>query len=125
MVRLHIAGTSSATIISGTRMRKTTAEKVTADLTSIVDFADNIRSIQNAYQRSKDGDKSVSDFIASVNAEKDKELKDAMTAAITAIGKIPEPFAKNATGQATKDAINAVTKVSDLLSEASKILTEN
>ena len=94
-------------------------------LNSIVDFADNIRSIRNAYQGSKDGDKSVSDFIASVNAEKDKELKDAMTAAITAIGKIPEPFAKNATGQATKDAINAVTKVSDLLSEASKILTEN
>lgn len=94
-------------------------------LNSIVDFADNIRSIQNAYQGSKDGDKSVSDFIASVNAEKDKELKDAITAAITAIGKIPEPFAKNATGQATKDAINAVTKVSDLLSEASKILTEN
>ena len=94
-------------------------------LNSIVDFADNIRSIQNAYQGSKDGDKSVSDFIASVNADKDKELKDAMTAAITAIGKIPEPFAKNATGQATKDAINAVTKVSDLLSEASKILTEN
>ena len=94
-------------------------------LNSIVDFADNIRSIQNAYQGSKDGDMSVSDFIASVNADKDKELKDAMTAAITAIGKIPEPFAKNATGQATKDAINAVTKVSDLLSEASKILTEN
>ena len=94
-------------------------------LNSIVDFADNIRSIQNAYQGSKDGDKSVSDFIASVNADKDKELKDAITAAITAIGKIPEPFAKNATGQATKDAINAVTKVSDLLSQASKILTEN
>ena len=94
-------------------------------LNSIVDFADNIRSIQNAYQGSKDGDKSVSDFIASVNAEKDKELKDAITAAITAIGKIPEPFAEYATGQATKDAINAVTKVSDLLSEASKILTEN
>ena len=94
-------------------------------LNSIVDFADNIRSIQNAYQGSKDGDKSVSDFIASVNAEKDKELKDAITAAITAIGKIPEPFAKYATEQVTKDAINAVTKVSDLLSEASKILTEN
>ena len=96
-------------------------------LNSIVDFADNIRSIRNAYQGSKDGDKSVSDFIASVNAEKDRELKDAITAAITAIGKIDEPFAKNATeqAQATKDAINAVTKVSDLLSEASKILTEN
>ena len=94
-------------------------------LNSIVDFADNIRSIQNAYQGSKDGDKSVSDFIASVNAEKDKELKNAITAAITAIGKIPEPFKTSATGQATKDAINAVTKVSDLLSEASKILTEN
>ena len=94
-------------------------------LNSIVDFADNIRSIQNAYQGSKEGDKSVSDFIASVNAEKDKELKNAITAAITAIGKIPEPFKTSAIEQATKDAINAVTKVSDLLSEASKILTEN
>ena len=94
-------------------------------LNSIVDFADNIRSIQNAYQGSKDGDMSVSDFIASVNSEKDKELKDAITAAITAIGKIPEPFKTSATEQATKDAINAVTRVSDLLSEASKILTEN
>lgn len=94
-------------------------------LNSTVDFADNIRSIQNAYQGSNDGDKSVSDYIASVSADKDKAIKDAIAAAITAIEKIPEPFAKNATGQTTKDAITAVSEVSSSLSEAAKILTEN
>ena len=94
-------------------------------LNSTVDFADNIRSIQNAYQGSNDGDKSVSDYIASVSADKDKAVKDAIAAAITAIEKIPEPFAKNATGQTTKDAITAVSEVSSSLSEAAKILTEN
>ena len=94
-------------------------------LNSTVDFADNIRSIKNAYEGSNDGDKSVSDFIASVNAEKDKAVKDAITSAISAIEEIPEPFAKNATSQTTKNAIDAVAKVSNALSEASKILTEN
>ena len=94
-------------------------------LNSIVDFADNIRSIKNAYEGSNDGDKSVSDFIASVNAEKDKAVKDAIAAAITSIKKIPEPFAKNATSQTTKDAIAAVAKVSNTLSEAANVLNEN
>lgn len=94
-------------------------------LNSIVDFADNIRSIKNAYEGSNDGDKSVSDFIASVNAEKDKAVKDAIAAAITSIEKIPEPFAKNATSQTTKDAIAAVAKVSNTLSEAANVLNEN
>lgn len=94
-------------------------------LNSTVDFADNIRSIQNAYEGSNDGDKSVSDYIASVDADKDKALKDAIDAAITAIENIPEPFAKNATGQATKDAITAVAEVSNSLSEVARVLNEN
>ena len=94
-------------------------------LNSTVDFADNIRSIQNAYEGSNDGDKSVSDYIASVDADKDKALKDAIDAAITAIENIPEPFAKKATGQATKDAITAVAEVSNSLSEVARVLNEN
>ena len=94
-------------------------------LNSTVDFADNIRSIQNAYEGSNDGDKSVSDYIASVDADKDNALKDAIDAAITAIENIPEPFAKNATGQATKDAITAVAEVSNSLSEVARVLNEN
>lgn len=94
-------------------------------LNSIKDFADNIRSIQNAYEGSEDGDKAVSDYIASVDQTADKAVCDAIVAAIAAIEKMPEPFAKHATEQTSKDAIKAVSDLSSALSEAAKILTEN
>ncbi len=76
-------------------------------LNSIEDFADNIRSIENAYTGSLAGDASVSDYIKSVNAELDSRVRAAITAAIAAIELIPEPFAKNATGQLAGKAVEA------------------
>ena len=62
---------------------------------------------------------------ATTETSQDKAVKDAIAAAITSIEKIPEPFAKNATSQTTKDAIAAVAKVSNTLSEAANVLNEN
>ena len=76
-------------------------------LNSIEDFADNIRSIENAYTGSLAGDASVSDYIKSVNADLDSRVRAAITAAIAAIELIPEPFAKNATGQPAGKAVEA------------------
>ncbi len=76
-------------------------------LNSIEDFADNIRSIENAYTGSLAGDASVSDYIKSVNADLDSRVRAAITAAIAAIELIPEPFAKNATGQLAGKAVEA------------------
>ncbi len=76
-------------------------------LNSIEDFADNIRSIENAYTGSLAGDASVSDYINSVNADLDSRVRAAITAAIAAIELIPEPFAKNATGQLAGKAVEA------------------
>lgn len=67
-------------------------------LNSIEDFADNIRSVRNAYLGSRSGDASVSDYVKSVNPDADAEVRAAIEAAIAAIERIPEPFAKNATG---------------------------
>ena len=76
-------------------------------LNSIEDFADNIRSIENAYTGSLAGDASVSDYIKSVNADLDSRVRAAITAAIAAIELIPDPFAKNATGQLAGKAVEA------------------
>lgn len=76
-------------------------------LNSIEDFDDNIRSIENAYTGSLAGDASVSDYIKSVNADLDSRVRAAITAAIAAIELIPEPFAKNATGQLAGKAVEA------------------
>ncbi|MDE6230298.1 MAG: hypothetical protein K2M37_01605 [Muribaculaceae bacterium] len=76
-------------------------------LNSIEDFADNIRSVRNAYLGSRSGDASVSDYVRSVNAEADKQVREAIENAIKAIELIPEPFAKNAAGSLSEAAMNA------------------
>ncbi|MCM1005809.1 MAG: hypothetical protein NC402_05880 [Prevotella sp.] len=76
-------------------------------LNSIEDFADNIRSIKNAYCGSRSGDACVSDYIKSVDAAVDAKVRKAIDDAITAIELIPEPFAKNATGALSAAAVEA------------------
>lgn len=77
-------------------------------LNSIEDFVDNIRSIRNSYCGSNNGDASISDYIRSRNAELDTRMRKAIDDAITAIQAIPEPFALNATGAASKNAVTVV-----------------
>lgn len=94
-------------------------------LNSITDFADNILSIRNAYEGSNDGDKSVSDFIASVEPDTDREVKEAIENAITAIRKIQEPFAKNATSAEAQAAVKAVgTDLVNALEKAAQTLSK-
>ncbi|MDE6270873.1 MAG: hypothetical protein K2M12_08505 [Muribaculaceae bacterium] len=76
-------------------------------LNSIEDFADNIRSVRNAYLGSRPGDASVSDYVKGVNPAVDTEVRQAIEAAIAAIELIPEPFAKNATGALSENAMRA------------------
>ncbi len=76
-------------------------------LNSIEDFADNIRSVRNAYLGSRQGDASVSDYVKSVNPTADSEVRQAIENAIAAIVLIPEPFAKNATGAQGEAAMKA------------------
>lgn len=90
-------------------------------LNSIVDFTDNIISIQNAYQGSNAGDASISDYIKHIDPALDEEMRTAINNAITAIKKIPEPFAKTATTNA--DAKAAVTIVgTDLVKVLEKVM---
>lgn len=86
-------------------------------LNSIEDFQDNIRSVQHAYCGSKSSDASLSDYIKSQNSNLDTRVRNAIENAITVIGTIPEPFAKNATGGEAANAIEACNELQTILNE--------
>ena len=93
-------------------------------LNSIEDFADNIRSIKNAYCGSVSGDASVSDYIKSIDATVDNNVRKCIDDAIAAIELIPEPFAKNAAGSVTEAAVKAAGEtLVEALEEANAIIS--
>lgn len=84
-------------------------------LNSIEDFANNIISIQNAYQGSNEGDASVSDYIKSIDSELDNTLRQQLAEAYNLIKSIPEPFTK--TAQTNENAAKAVEFVGTTIVE--------
>lgn len=95
-------------------------------LNSIEDFADNIRSIKNAYLGSNSGDASVSDYVKSVNPDADAAVRNAIDNAISEIEAVPEPFAKNATGALAETAMKAAgDHLVECLENANSIITRN
>lgn len=92
-------------------------------LNSIEDFVDNIRSVRNAYQGM--GAASVSDYVKSRDAEADAAVRTAIENAIAAIEKIPEPFAKTASGPEAEAAMKAAgTDLVAALEDAAAVVTE-
>lgn len=84
-------------------------------LNSVEDFQDNIRSIRNAYCGAQAGDASISDYIRTVNPALDAQIRTDIADAIAAIGRIPEPFARNARGSEAAAAIEACEKLNTSL----------
>lgn len=94
-------------------------------LNSIEDFADNIRSIKNAYTGSRTGDASVSDYVRSVAPAVDAKVREAIDNTIKTIEMIPEPFAKTATGALSEAAMKAVGgTLVDALGEAAEVISK-
>ncbi len=106
---IDIADEVGNTKIGRPHMGSTTEDKNYIEspysLNSIEDFADNIRSVRNAYCGTRG--QSVSDYVKSVDAAADAAVRQAIDDAIAAIEAIPEPFAKNATGAASEAAMQA------------------
>ncbi|MCM1369501.1 MAG: hypothetical protein NC204_03920 [Candidatus Amulumruptor caecigallinarius] len=87
-------------------------------LNSIEDFIDNIKSIQNSYCGVAGAHASISDYVKSVNPDLDAKLKNQINQAITAIGAIREPFAKNANSAEARNAVKVVgTDLVEVLNE--------
>lgn len=92
---------------------------------SKVDFADNIRSIQNAYLGGADASKrgaSVSDYIKSVDPEADAAVRAAAEDAIKKINAFPTPFVGNYSDKKVGEAMEACKVLTEALEEALIIL---
>ena len=77
---------------------------------SVSDFADNIRSVRNAYYGSLDGTvaaSSVSNYVASKNKSVDAEIRTCIANAISAIEAMPKPF-RNYIGEKSGDNYNRI-----------------
>lgn len=95
-------------------------------LNSVEDFADNIRSVRNAYLGSNSGDASVSDYVKAISPETDAEVRNAINNTIIAIEAIPEPFAKNATGTLAGTAMKASGEtLVEALEKANAVITRH
>lgn len=84
------------------------------------DFADNIRSIQNAYLGGADKNNrgaSISEYIKGIDPEVDTKIKAAAEKAISKIDAIPFPFVKNYTSTQTGEAIEACLELTKALQE--------
>lgn len=94
-------------------------------LNSIVDFQDNIISIQNSYEGMNAGDASISDYVKSIDPTADAKLKEAIQKAIASIKAIPEPFAKNTNTAAAREAVTVVgTDLVKVLEEVNQVLSK-
>jgi len=92
-------------------------------LNSVQDFADNIRSIQNAYMGSKSGDASLYDYAVKKNADVANALRDQIQTTITAIERMQEPFYTTAGDEASKQAaIEAGTNLTEAINAVKALL---
>ena len=85
--------------------------------TSTEDFADNIRSIKNAYEGAKAGDYSISNYVYSQDSELDSKVRKAIDESIAAIAAIQD-FENKAKGNPqVKAAIDKVQELEELLDD--------
>lgn len=87
------------------------------------DYANNIRSIRNAYFGSRDGKvnpNSLSAIVAKLDADLDARVKNAIQGAIDAILAIPQPFRNNINSAEAKAAMAACGELESILDEELK-----
>jgi uncharacterized iron-regulated protein len=91
---------------------------------SKVDFADNIRSIENAYTGGVEGKRgaSISDYVKGIDADLDVTLKAAIANAIAKIDAIPTPFAKNYASAEAGIALEACQDLTAALEDVKALL---
>lgn len=109
-------------------------------LNSIVDFYDNIRSVRHAYMGYqpvsgenetylKASTHTLSNYIASVDSDLDKSIREAIDNAMESIAAMKEPFASTSVSSSMHEinfkAIEACNDLVDILDEAIEAITNN
>lgn len=91
---------------------------------SQTDFADNIRSIQNAYEGSNAGDASLSSVVKSRDAALDSRCREAIANAISVIEAAKAPFVLYYADNSWDSAVDACTDLEDVLTEVQALFTK-
>ncbi|MDR2121036.1 MAG: peptidase M75 [Tannerella sp.] len=91
---------------------------------SKVDFADNIRSIENACLGGVENARgaSVSDYVKKEDAALDEKLRASIRNAIDKINAIPYPFAQNYASPQAGEAMDACAELTGILTEVKTLL---
>lgn len=88
---------------------------------SIIDFYDNMISVQNSYMGGIDGrrdeSKSIHAYIAKVNPSLDKKCTAAIEGALAAISAMKAPFVQNYRDASAQSAMDACTELNEVLME--------
>ncbi|MDR1810616.1 MAG: hypothetical protein LBR34_09500 [Prevotella sp.] len=94
---------------------------------SLEDFANNIKSIENAYLGGAYNNRgvSVSAYIAQKNPQADTRVKEAIAASYAAIAAIPSPFVQNFTSAEADAAVTIIgTNLVKVLEDAKAVIYE-
>lgn len=95
---------------------------------SLVDFQNNIRSIENSYLGGCTADlrsSSISTFVKEKDATLDAEIKILITNAISAIGDIQEPFRNNLDDTSIQTAMDTVNELMEIIESRVRPLIVN
>ena len=88
---------------------------------SIIDFHNNIISIQNVYmggaEGQRDENKSLHTYVKNIDAALDTRVQEAIGEALSKIDAMPAPFVNNISAAANGAAMEACATLSDILSE--------
>ena len=88
---------------------------------SIIDFHNNIISIQNVYmggaEGQRDENKSLHTYVKNIDAALDTRVQEALGEALSKIDAMPAPFVNNISAAANGAAMEACATLSDILSE--------
>ncbi len=96
---------------------------------SIVDFENNIRSIQNVWMGGVDGQrdnsKSLHNYVGAINADLDAKVITKIDNALAKIQAMPAPFALHYSDARNGEAVEACSELSETLDEVIDALREN
>lgn len=96
---------------------------------SIVDFENNIRSIQNVWMGGVDGQrdnsKSLHSYVGAINADLDAKVMTKIDNALAKIQAMPAPFALHYSDAHNGEAVEACSELSETLDEVIDALREN
>ncbi len=96
---------------------------------SIIDFYDNIKSVENAYmggnEDERDESKSMHAYVKGIDSSLDRQITEAIANALSKISHMAAPFVHNYADPSAHEAMEACQELSDVLGRAKTAIHDN